>query len=262
MRKQTIDETKRCPACKRIDNQIKKGYNRSGTQRCLCKVCGVAYTLEPKQNAYSEETKSLALKIYYSGVSGRGVGKILRMSKANVYNWIKKPDNLWISEQTNLEIFELDELYRFIERKANTETRENTYIMTLVSRLPRQIVGYDVAYDKSPDRRQAIVDSAPEAKTYCTDGCLGYVDVVYPGKHIRNIRNKKDTYTVEGVNADLRHYIPILARRSRCFARKPETLQAVIEVFADAYNKFGEAKYKYRKKRLTGEIPFGVVDFL
>jgi len=37
-----------------------------------------------------EETKRLAMKMYYSGASGRGVGKVLGMSKANVYNWIKK----------------------------------------------------------------------------------------------------------------------------------------------------------------------------
>jgi transposase len=32
----------------------------------------------------------MALKIYYAGASGRGVGKVLGMSKANVYNWLKK----------------------------------------------------------------------------------------------------------------------------------------------------------------------------
>jgi transposase-like protein len=69
---------------------MKKGYNRSGTQRCLCGRCGVTYTLNPKKREYSEETKRLAFKMFYSGVSGRGVGKILKMSKANVYNWIKK----------------------------------------------------------------------------------------------------------------------------------------------------------------------------
>ena len=37
-----------------------------------------------------------------------------------------------------------------------------------------------------------------------------------------NIHNKKDTFTVEDVNADLRHYIPTLARRSRCFPPKAE----------------------------------------
>lgn len=66
------------------------GYNRSGTQRCECKNCGKKYTLNPKCNAYPEEVRKNAIKIYYSGVSGRGVGNILGMSKSNVVRWIKK----------------------------------------------------------------------------------------------------------------------------------------------------------------------------
>ena len=46
-----------------------------------------------KRHAYDEKTRELALKIYYAGASGRAVGKILHMSKANVYNWIKKNGN-------------------------------------------------------------------------------------------------------------------------------------------------------------------------
>jgi IS1 family transposase len=157
---------------------------------------------------------------------------------------------------------ELDELYWFVGQKSHTETRENVYVMTMVSREPRQIVGYDVARDKSRERIQAIVDGAPGAKEYCSDGYLGYADVAYPGRHVRNVRDKSDTFTVEGVNADLRHYIPILARRSRCFARKLETLQAVIAVFAEAYNRFGAAKMKWRATHKCGELPFAVVDFL
>ena len=160
------------------------------------------------------------------------------------------------------ECLELDELYWFIREKSYTETRENVYLMTMVSREPRQIVGFDVALDKSPERIQSIVDSAPYAEKYCTDGYWGYVDIVYPGKHIRNVCNKKDTFTVESVNADLRHYIPILARRSRCFARKLETLRAVIEVFVEAYNLFGAAKAKWRHTHTSGEIPFSLYDYL
>ena len=93
-------------------------------------------------------------------------------------------------------------------------------------------------------------------------------------KHIRNIHNKNDTFTVEGINADIRHYIPVFARRSRCFCRKIETLEAVFGVFVDAYNKFGEAKLKYRvptnhksqspKKHLHKyrDLPFSHLDFL
>lgn len=136
------------------------------------------------------------------------------------------------------------------------------YLMTMISREPRQIVGFDVAFDKSPERIQKIVDNGPEAEYYCTDGYFGYIDIVYPGKHIRNVRDKSDTYTVEGINADLRHYIPILARRSRCFARSLETLKAVVEVFVDAYNRFGAAKSLFRKRHPKKDVPFAVVDFL
>jgi len=171
-------------------------------------------------------------------------------------------------------MLELDELYWFVGYKGKGKTRENVYLITMVSREPRQIVGFAVAYDKSPERTQGIVDAAPPALKYCTDGWFGYVDVVYPGQHIRNCRDKSDTFTVESINADLRHYIPVLARRSRCFCRNLETLQAVIEVFVDAYNAFGIAKLKHRvpvehkspapAKHLHKhrDCPLGLVNFL
>ena len=166
--------------------------------------------------------------------------------------------------EPNYHILEIDELYWFIGQKGASETRENCYVIPIVSREPRQIVGIDAAFDKSPDRIQALVDAAPPAEKYCTDGFWGYVDVVYPGKHVRNVHDKSNTFTVEGVNADLRHYIPILRRRSRCFPRKLETLQAVLEVFADAYNAFGVAKMKFRCNRdpNSRELPFSVLDFI
>ena len=146
---------------------------------------------------------------------------------------LKKLSNIRSAENLP-EYLELDELYWFIGKKSNIETKENVYLITMVSRNPRQIVGFDAASDKSLERIQKIVDNGPEAEFYCTDGYRGYMDIVYPGKHIRNVHNKSDTFTVEGVNADLRHYIPILARRSRCFPRSLETLKAVVSVFVDA----------------------------
>lgn len=134
--------------------------------------------------------------------------------------------------------------------------------MTMVSREPRQIVGFDVAFDKSPERIQKIVDNGPNANYYCTDGYFGYVDIIYPGKHIRNVNNKSNTYTVESVNAYLRHYIHILARRSRCFPRSLETLKATVSVFVDAYNRFGKEKFEFKTSGRKGEFSLGLVDFL
>jgi len=92
MRKTIIIEGRHCPKCGSVENQANYGFNRSGTQRCKCKNCNHIYTLQPKTRAYTEEIRQSAIKTYYAGVSGRGVGKIFGMSKANVYNWIKKTE--------------------------------------------------------------------------------------------------------------------------------------------------------------------------
>jgi hypothetical protein len=171
-----------------------------------------------KTREYSEEIKLQAIKTYYTGTSGRGVGKIMGFSKANVYNWIKKTAQ---NPNPNYHILELDELYWFIGQKPRTQTRENLYLMTMINANPRQIVGLQVTMDKGATHIQDIVDNAPWAEQYATDGYFGYCDVVFPGEHIRNIRDKTNTHNVESINADLRHYIPVLRRRSRCFCRKP-----------------------------------------
>ena len=179
---------------------------------------------------------------------------------------------MWISQETEYSVFELDEVHWFIKRKGRGETRANTYIMTMTSRKPRQIVGYAVDNGVKSRRIQWIADSVGYAKEYCTDGCLVYQDVVFGGKHRQNFENKKDTHNIESSNADLRHYIAGLKRRSRCFFRSRETLEAVLSVFIDAYNKFGEAKEKYkipvehrsenRHLHKYRERPFSLLDFL
>ena len=88
MRTQTKDENRCCPKCGRCENQINGGYNRSGTQRCFCNECKKYYTLDPKKREIPEEVRQQAIKTYYAGASGRGVGKVFGFSKANVYNWI------------------------------------------------------------------------------------------------------------------------------------------------------------------------------
>ena len=90
MRKAKEVEGRRCPKCQSEKNQTNYGKNRSGTQRCKCNNCEHTYTLAPKNRAYPEEVRQQAIKAYYSGVSGRGVGALFGMGKENVVRWIKK----------------------------------------------------------------------------------------------------------------------------------------------------------------------------
>ena len=81
-----------------------------------------------------------------------------------------------------------------------SETCENVYLIMMISRNPRLIVGFNVASDKLSERIQNIIDNSPETDFYYTDGYLGYINVIYLGKHIRNVRDKKDTHNVESIN--------------------------------------------------------------
>ena len=171
---------------------------------------------------------------------------------------LKKSEAVWISPKTDLGAFELDEIFWFIAARKGSENGVNAYVMTMISRRPRQIVAFEVDKTKAQQLIQNMVDNAPAAERYYTDGYFGYSEVDFPGYHIRNERDKSDTHLVESINADLRHYIPGLRRRSRIFYRTLETFRAVLSVFIDAYNKFGEAKQNCQYR----EPPFSVLDFV
>ena len=115
----------------------------------------------------------------------------------------------------------------------------------MVSRNPRKIIGHDIARDKSTERIQAIIDNSPKADNYHSDGYQSYQEVYYHDAKHHAHYDKSETYTVEGINSDLRKYIPFLQRRSKCFLRSLETAKTALKIFIHAYNKFGEAKKKY-----------------
>ena len=145
------------------------------------------------------------------------------------------------------EIAEIDELYHFVNKKEKTKTKENMYVIAIASREPRQIVGIIAVPKRKPKIIEKLVRDSPHAKQYYSDGLLMYKDVTYPGNFKQNTASKDDTFTIESVNADLRTYIPTLARRSRCFPRKDENLNAVLILFAYAYNLFGQWKQQHCK---------------
>ena len=117
-------------------------------------------------------------------------------------------------------------------------------MITLVSRDKRQIVGYDIAFDKSRERIQKLVDNSPKAKHDYSDAYSAYSEICYYGTHTA-LKNKSQTYMVEGVNSDLRRYIPALQRRSKYFFRSLETMNAVFKIFVHAFNNFADHKSKF-----------------
>ena len=66
----------------------------------------------------------------------------------------------------------------------HTQREKNKiYVITLVSREKRQIVGYDIAFDKSREKIQKLVDSSPKADHYYSDAYSAYSEICYYGTH-------------------------------------------------------------------------------
>ncbi len=117
-----------------------------------------------------------------------------------------------------------------------------------MARATRCIIAYDIAYDCEPERLQALLNAAPSARQYYSDQLPAYTNLVYyPGQHTA-LPNKSQTYSVEGGNAELRHYLARLARRSRCFTRSLPALRDAVKLFVYAWNRrqlFRRAHPKY-----------------
>ena len=84
-----------------------------------------------------------------------------------------------------------------------------------------------------------------EGHDYYSDDYEGYKTVLYwPAIH-HPMKDKSETYTVEGTNADLRHYLARLRRRSRCFSRCEQALHNAVKLFVYAYNRRQLSKHRF-----------------
>jgi transposase-like protein len=115
-----------CPHCQRTDQQVKVGYNASGSQRYLCRVCRRKYTPAPKRHGYSEEIRRQALQMYVDGMGFRRIGRTLGVAHRTVINWVNAhaaslPDEPPVPEG-ELEVNELDELFTFVGSKKTRST--------------------------------------------------------------------------------------------------------------------------------------------
>ena len=92
-----------------------------------------------------------------------------------------------------------------------------------------------------------MVDHAPQAAYYYSDLFATYRQLIYsPGRYTA-MPDKSETYRVEGDNAEMRHYLARLARRSRCFSRCIGALRDAIKLFVFAWNSRQLQRQRYPK---------------
>jgi insertion element IS1 protein InsB len=111
-------------------------------------------------------------------------------------------------------------------------------------------LGWKVVWERTLEAIQLMVDEAQKAKWYFSDGFVTYAALWYHGGRYEVSQTKNDTYSVEGDNADLRHYLARLARKSRCFSRCADALRSAITLFVFAFNRRQLQKQTFPNYRL------------
>lgn len=101
-----------------------------------------------------------------------------------------------------------------------------------------------------------MLDRTPQAVWYFSDLFATYKALLYtPGIHTP-MPDKSETYRVEGMNAELRHFLKRLVRKTRSFSRCILALCRSIKLFVFAWNR----RQLYRRR--YPDYPSHLIDFL
>jgi len=106
----------------------------------------------------------------------------------------------------------------------------------VVDRKTRCILGWAVVWMRTQESLQQVVDQAPKAQWYYSDAFDAYQWLWYHLGRYEVSPGKAETYSVEADNAELRHYLARLARKSRCFSRCPLALEGALRLFVYCFN--------------------------
>lgn len=113
-----------------------------------------------------------------------------------------------------------------------------------------------MVWERTTGPLQAMLDRSPQAQQYYSDEFSTYPSLIYYPGHHRALPDKSQTYSVEADNAELRHYLARLARRSRCFSRCIHALWRSVKLFVFAWNR------RQLFKRAFPKLPAHVKDFV
>ena len=109
---------KTCPECA-SEERVKNGYAK-GLQRYKCKGCGCNYTKSVK-HGYPIKAKREAVKYYLEGIGFRRIERLLGISYATVYYWIKELGQKIEEKHTKeagkkVDVLEFDELCTYVKK--------------------------------------------------------------------------------------------------------------------------------------------------
>lgn len=204
---------------------IKKGL-RNKKQRFYCKDCKKYFQRKYYYKAYEIETDDFIRNLLKEGCGVHSISRVLKISKDTVLSRILK-----IGSRIKAPFFdkfgckyEVNEIWSFIGSKSNV-----TWITYILERETRHVIDFYVGR-KSKETIKPLIDKILllNPKRVYTDGLNIYRSLVPKEIHKRF---QYCTNRIERMNLNLRTHIKRLSRKTICFSKNKDYLNAHLRIY-------------------------------
>jgi IS1 family transposase len=201
---------------------------RNSIQRYQCTTCKRKLQYRYCIKRRNREKQLQAIELYLEGLGLRSIGRYLKVSHVSILNWIKQAEiQPWL-RPSKVKAIEIDEVYFYVGNK-----KKRRWLWLAVCRESRRILAHQIGKRDRPTVRKLMEKiTTIQCLRYYTDAHLSYRGLFPKGTHRES---KKYTYTVEGVNSALRHYLARFRRRSKCYSKSEEMTGKSISLFTARY---------------------------
>ncbi|CAM1370871.1 Probable transposase IS1 family [Tenacibaculum litoreum] len=206
-------------------NAIKKG-KRNNKQRFYCKECNKSFQLNYSYQAYKVETNNFIRSLLKESCGVRSIGRILSISTKTVLSRM-----LNISKQIRVPYFntfgckfEVDELFIKI---ANGKSQN--WLTYAIEQQTKQVIGFIIG-SRNTETLKQVIDKVLllKPKRIYTDKLNIYLSIIPKEIHKRF---QYCTNRIERMNLNLRTHIKRLSRKTICYSKKLEYLEAHLKVY-------------------------------
>lgn len=224
--------------CKCADCKLVKAGKSGTKQRYLCKGCGRKTTGSVTKKKYSTYKKNKAIELYLEGLSIRSVARLSKTSHVTLQRWIlqaaEKVKQQQISRSAAIEI---DELYYFVGKrklKKGKLTAKKRWLWLAVCRTTKRILAFEGG-SRERSTLKKLTDKLKhiDCQKYYSDEHTSFNGLLPKEKYKAS---KKETYTVEGINSVVRHFLARFRRRTKCYCKSEKMVKATMTLFCHHHN--------------------------
>ncbi|MFN7494836.1 MAG: IS1 family transposase [Cyclobacteriaceae bacterium] len=213
--------------CKRCGNEsVKNGKGKTGIQRYFCKGCKRYWQNGYLYKACNQETDQYIVTLCKESCGIRSIARILKISVTTV---IKRLKQIASKIQRPFPIlqgkeYEVDEVRTYIGNKQRLY-----WIVYALRRDTKDVIDFKVG-KRNLKTLGRVIDTVilSEAKRVFTDGYELYKSLVPTDQHCQK---KYSINHIERNNLSLRTHLKRLSRKTICFSKSKELLEACLKIY-------------------------------